>query len=378
MRAERSVSVSRPEKFKVPRAGQGCPAMLRGPLEQPWPRQLPMETHLRIIRQLADGRLHSGEDLAQVLGISRAAVWKAIHKAGEALGLEVYVVRGRGYRLAEPIELLDAERILGAIPPHNRHRIARLELHEDIDSTNSYLMRAAQQGASSGTLCLAERQQAGRGRRGRAWVSPFGTNIYLSLLWCYPFGPAAFSGLSLAVGAAVASVLEAEGVPEIGLKWPNDILWQHRKLAGLLLEVVGEAQGPSQVVVGLGLNVRLHPTRAAEIDQPWVDLAAIAKPGTIGRNRLAARLAERLTQVMERYGTDGLDPFLPEWERFDRYRGEPVEIRLADRTYSGLHAGVTPQGALRLEKDGRIRTFQAGEITLRLVATSILGDLRAL
>jgi len=336
-----------------------------------------METHLRIIRQLADGRLHSGEDLAQILGISRAAVWKAVHKAGEALELEVHAVRGRGYRLAEPIELLDAERILGAIPPHNRHRIARLELHEDIDSTNSYLMRAAQQGASSGTLCLAERQKAGRGRRGRAWVSPFGTNVYLSLLWCYPFGPAAFSGLSLAVGAAVASVLEGEGVPEIGLKWPNDVLWQHRKLAGLLLEVVGEAQGPSRVVVGLGLNVRLHPTRAAEIDQPWVDLAAIAKPGTIGRNRLAARLAERLTQVMERYGTDGLDPFLPEWERFDRYRGEPVEIRLADRTCSGLHAGVTPQGALRLEKDGRIRTFQAGEVSLRPAATSILGDLRA-
>ncbi|MCB2261946.1 MAG: bifunctional biotin--[acetyl-CoA-carboxylase] ligase/biotin operon repressor BirA [Candidatus Thiosymbion ectosymbiont of Robbea hypermnestra] len=333
-----------------------------------------METHLKVIRRLADGALHSGEDLARALGISRAAVWKAVHKAGEALGLEVRSVRGRGYRLAAPLELLDAERILAEIPPHGRRRIERLELHGDIDSTNSHLMRAAQQGAPSGTLCLAEYQRAGRGRRGRTWVSPFGANIYLSLLWHYPFGPTAISGLSLAAGAAVAGVLEAEGVPEIGLKWPNDILWRHRKLAGLLLEVAGEAQGPSLVVVGLGLNTRLQAAQAAGIDQPWVDLDSISESGTIGRNRLAARLAERLTDTLERYGTDGLDPFLPEWARFDRYRGEPVEIRLADQSFTGLHAGVTPEGALCLDRNGKIETFQAGEVSLRPAAKKGSGD----
>jgi len=329
-----------------------------------------METHLRIIHRLADGELRSGADLAQTLGISRAAVWKAVHKAGEVLGLEVRSVRGRGYCLATPLELLYAERILAEIPHRARHRIERLEVHDDIDSTNSHLMREAQRGAPSGTLCLAERQRAGRGRRGRTWVSPFGTNLYLSLLWRYPFGPALLGGLSLAAGTAVAGVLEAEGVPDIGLKWPNDVLWHRRKLAGLLLEVAGEAQGPSLVVLGLGLNIRLPATQAAAIDQPWTDLDSVVGLDTIGRNRLAARLAERLTDVMARYGSDGLDPFLPEWERFDLYRGEPVEIRLADQSFSGLHTGVTHQGALLLDMDGDIKTFQAGEVSLRLVRES--------
>jgi len=324
-----------------------------------------METHLRIVRRLADGELHSGEDLARALGISRAAVWKAAHKAGEELGLEVHSVRGRGYRLAAPLELLDTERILAAIPHQARHRIERLEVYDDIDSTNSHLMREAQQGAPSGTLCFAERQRAGRGRRGRIWVSPFGTNIYLSLLWRYPFGPSVLGGLSLAAGTAIAGVLEAEGVPDIGLKWPNDVLWQHRKLAGLLLEVAGETQGPSLVVVGLGLNTRLPAAQAAAIEQPWVDLDSISGLGAVSRNRLAVRLAERLTDVLARYSTDGLPPFLAEWERFDLYHGEPVEIRLADQSFSGLHAGVTPQGALRLDMDGHLETFQAGEVSLR-------------
>ena len=324
-----------------------------------------METHLKVVRQLADGEVHSGESLAQALGISRAAVWKAVHKAGEVLGLSIHSVRGRGYSLASPLELLDPARILGQIPDQARRRIARLEVHDDIDSTNSYLMRKAQQGAPSGTLCLAERQSAGRGRHGRTWVSPFGTNLYLSLLWRYPFGPSGLGGLSLAAGTAVAGVLAAEGVPDIGLKWPNDILWQRRKLAGLLLEVAGETQGPSLVVVGLGLNIRLDTDQAGGIDQPWVDLDAISGVDSISRNRLSARLAERLTGVMERYGTDGLAPFLPEWERFDLYRNERVEIRLGDRTYPGTHAGIDEQGALRLDRNGHIETFQAGEVSLR-------------
>jgi BirA family biotin operon repressor/biotin-[acetyl-CoA-carboxylase] ligase len=324
-----------------------------------------METHLKVIRELADGELHSGETLAQALGISRAAVWKALHKAGEALGLDIQRVRGRGYCLTAPLELLDPERILTAIPVRARDRIARLEVHEDIDSTNSHLMREADQGAPSGTLCLAEHQSAGRGRRGRTWVSPFGTNLYLSLLWRYPFGPGSLGGLSLAAGTAVASTLEAEGVPDVALKWPNDVLWRRRKLAGLLLEVAGEAQGPSLVVVGLGVNTRLDPAQGAAIDQPFVDLDSISGQALMSRNRLAARIAERLFATMEKFGAEGLGPFLPEWERFDRHRGERVDIHMGDRAYSGIHAGITAEGALRLDMNGDIRVFQAGEVSLR-------------
>jgi len=326
-----------------------------------------METHLKIVRRLADGSFHSGETLAVGLGISRAAVWKAVHKAGEVLGLDIESIPGRGYRLKTPLELLDPKRILAAVPNKIQQQIARLEIHDDIDSTNSHLMREAQTGAPSGTLCVAERQRAGRGRRGRTWVSPFGSNLYLSLLWRYSLGPGQLGGLSLAVGAAVAGALEAEGAEGIALKWPNDVLWRRRKLGGLLIELAGETQGPSLVVIGLGLNTRIGGAEAAEIDQPWADLDAVLGPGRYSRNRLAGRLTDGLIRTLDRYGRDGLGPFLAEWERFDLHRGERVEIRFGDERKVGTHAGITEDGALRVEVGDVVEVFHAGEVSLRSV-----------
>lgn len=324
-----------------------------------------VETHLRVLRLLADGRYHSGATLAAELDVSRAAIWKSVHKAGELLGLEIQSRKGRGYRLAAPLELLDAGKILRALGREAQGRVARLEIFEDISSTNSHLMTVGHAGAPSGTLCLAERQSGGRGRRGRTWVSPFGANIYLSLLWRYTMGPGGLGGISLAAGAAVAGVLEAAGVAQVALKWPNDVLWKRRKLAGLLLEVAAESHGPSLVVVGLGLNTRLRGAQTKAIDQPWVDLDEILGSGGYSRNRLAARLIEALTGAMDRYGREGLAPFLTDWERYDRHRGEPVEIHMGDRVVAGIQAGITEGGALRVEVGGRIETFQAGEVSLR-------------
>lgn len=324
-----------------------------------------METHLKLVRQLADGHYHSGEALAERLGLSRAAVWKAARKAGERLGLTIESRRGTGYRLSEPLELLDPARFLGALSHLAQAHIARLEILDDIDSTNAHLLAAGHAGAPSGTLCLAERQSAGRGRRGRTWVSPYGANLYLSLLWRFPQGPGHLGGLSLAAGAALAQALEAAGVADIGLKWPNDLLWRRRKLGGLLIEVAAEAQGPSLVVVGLGLNTRLRGTQVQGIDQPWVDLDEILGPQGYGRNRIAALATEALVAALERYGREGLAPFLPLWERYDRYRGERVEIRQGERQIIGTQAGITADGALRVEMAGEIRLFTAGEVSLR-------------
>jgi BirA family biotin operon repressor/biotin-[acetyl-CoA-carboxylase] ligase len=196
-------------------------------------------------------------------------------------------------------------------------------------------------------------------------VSPFGANLYLSLLWRFPVGPGELGGLSLAAGAALAQVLEAAGIFGIGLKWPNDLLWRRRKLGGLLLEVAAEVQGPSLVVAGLGLNTRLRGDEILGIDQPWVDLDEILGPQGYSRNEVAARLAEALTSTLERYGREGLAPFLPLWERYDIYRGETVEIRMGDRVIAGIQAGITEQGALRLEVAGEIQIFNAGEVSLR-------------
>jgi BirA family biotin operon repressor/biotin-[acetyl-CoA-carboxylase] ligase len=231
---------------------------------------------------------------------------------------------------------------------------------------------------TAGDVCLAERQTAGRGRRGRAWVSPFGQNLYLSVRWRYGVGPAELGGLSLACGVAVALTLRALGAEGVGLKWPNDIHWRRRKLAGLLLEVAGEAQGPSDAVVGLGLNLRLHPAQAAEIEQPWIDLNGVLKRESRGdtgngrgrampsRHRVAAALINALLETLDRYRETGLAPFLEDWHELDVYQGEPVTLIAGEQRISGVYRGIDAHGALLLEQvDGRQRTFAAGEVSLR-------------
>jgi BirA family transcriptional regulator, biotin operon repressor / biotin---[acetyl-CoA-carboxylase] ligase len=321
-----------------------------------------------LLRLLADGRLQSGAELAAALGVSRAAVWKALHRAADDLGLELTAVRRKGYRLARPLELLDAERIESALSAPARQRLAGIEVLLSVDSTNTRLMQAAAVGAAAGRVCLAERQLAGRGRGGRAWVSPFGENIYLSMLWRYPGGPAGLGGLSLACGVAVAEVLRQAGVADIALKWPNDLHWRRRKLGGLLLEVAGESHGPSHVVVGLGLNRRLGEQQAAAIDQPWVDLAAVLGDALPGRNRLAAGLIEALSAALEAYGDGGLAPVLPAWRAFDAYQGEPVALLMGGQRISGTNAGIAEDGALLLETADGLRAFHAGEVSLRPLA----------
>lgn len=329
-----------------------------------------MDREIALIELLADGGFHSGEAIASHLGITRAAVWKALRRAADELDLSLDSVRGRGYRLRTPIELLDAERLLAEISRPGRDRLSRLELHRQIDSTNAVLMRAAAAGAPGGTVCVAERQTAGRGRRGRSWRSPFGVNLYLSVLWRYPAGPAALGGMSLAAGAVVADTLCALGVEGLALKWPNDLLWQRRKLGGLLLEVSGESQGPSHLVVGLGVNLGMQASQGQGIDQPWVALdEALAGP-PVGRNLLAARLIDALLGALERYGQEGLEPFLDRWRAFDAFAGQPVRLILGDQVIEGLHAGISSDGALLLETADGHRSFQAGEVSLRPMEVS--------
>jgi BirA family biotin operon repressor/biotin-[acetyl-CoA-carboxylase] ligase len=240
-----------------------------------------------------------------------------------------------------------------------------LEILDQTDSTNAHLMREASAGAPSGPVCLAEHQTAGRGRRGRVWVSPFGANLYLSVLWRYPIAPAQLGGLSLAAGTAVAAALHETGAEGLALKWPNDVLWGRRKLAGLLLEVAGEAQGPIHLVVGVGVNLHMEPAQGEAIDQPWTDLSAVLGGRRYGRNRLAAAVIEALIATLDLFGREGLNPFLEKWNRFDGFRGESVRVVLGDRVTEGVHAGIAGDGALLLETSDGVRRFQAGEVSLR-------------
>ncbi len=326
-----------------------------------------MQTEIELIRSLADGSFHSGEVLGRLLGITRAGVWKRLQQLKLDYGLEIDAVKGRGYRLREPLDLFDKDQVFDHIPQEEHNGISHFHLHPVLDSTNSWLMQRGLQGEPSGAVCLAEHQQAGRGRHGREWVSPFGHNVYLSMLWRFDMAPMQVAGLSLAAAIGVLRALHGFECREAGLKWPNDILWQNRKLAGLLLEVTGEADGPSMVVIGVGLNTWLGDT-GNTIDQPWIDLGSIPDLLPYSRSQLAARLITELRRVVRDYQDCGLAGFLDEWHRNDLMLGRPVEIRSANRRHRGEHLGVDPTGALRLLMNGEQRLFHAGEVSLRAEA----------
>ncbi|MCI0508118.1 MAG: biotin--[acetyl-CoA-carboxylase] ligase, partial [Gammaproteobacteria bacterium] len=228
----------------------------------------------QILAILAGGRFCSGQELAKQLGLSRSAVWKVIQNL-QSRGIEVFAVQGKGYRLAQPIELLAKDHIHQNIAARRETFPGKIEVLWEIDSTNRYLSQQSVSSGAAGMTCLAEMQSAGRGRRGRTWVSPLGGNIYLSQLWKFNGGPAQLSGLSLAAAVAVVRVIHQFGVKEARLKWPNDVLVSGKKLAGILLEMTGESNGPTKVIAGVGINVRLPEIALQEIDQPVTSLQSL-------------------------------------------------------------------------------------------------------
>lgn len=321
-----------------------------------------MSVRYQLVERLSDGAFHSGESLGQALGISRAAIWKQVRVLRE-MGLPVHAVRGRGYRLSAPLELLDAERIAEELTPGARERLAGIELHHELDSTNDFLRR--NRALPSGTVCLAERQLRGRGRRGRQWVSPYGTNLYLSLLWRFEQGVEGLGGLSLAVGIALLRTLHELGVEDAGLKWPNDVLVHQAKLAGILVEVAGESAGPCSAVIGIGINVDMPDAAAREIDQHWTDLCHAAG-AAISRNRLASGLLECLLEALHDFNELGLSPFLEEWRRYDLSLGREVQVRSGGDLVTGRGSGIDVDGAFLLETLNGLRRFASGEVSLRI------------
>jgi BirA family biotin operon repressor/biotin-[acetyl-CoA-carboxylase] ligase len=324
-----------------------------------------MALQLELLRLLSDGRFHSGQSLGAALGVSRAAVWKQLRVLKER-GIRTHAVRGKGYRLAEPLELLDRASIMRALDARSRALLRDFELHSEIDSTNRHLMRRLSKAPATGHVCLAECQHEGRGRRGRQWVSPLGRNIYLSVLWHFSQGAARLAGLSLAVAVAVLRALREAGVDGVGVKWPNDIVWQRHKLAGILLEMSGESDGPCHVVVGVGLNVRMPPTCAGEIDQAWVDLGTIR--ADIRRNHVAGMLIRQLLLALDAFEKEGLAPFRDEWLAADALAGSPVVLQFPSTEVQGIACGVDEIGSLLLEVDGTLERYQSGEVSLRALA----------
>ncbi len=323
-----------------------------------------MLDRVELLKRLGDGRFHSGETLARQLGVSRGAIWKALKKMAQDFGLDIQSVRGRGYRLEIPIDFLDADKIQAGLKPATRSRLSAIEVHTSLNSTNHHLYELARQGVENGHVVMAEHQRAGRGRRGRIWVSPFAQNIYLSLLWRFDFALARLSGLSLMVAITVARALHRVGGIEPQLKWPNDIQFQGRKLSGNLLEVQGESDGPCAAVMGIGVNVSMPATAAEAIDQPWIDLSR-ASNRRISRNSLSAAILDELVMGLIAFSESGLKTFMPDWRRWDGIRGQSVRLIFEDHEIEGQAQGIDEQGALLLRNENGLRHYHMGEVSLR-------------
>jgi BirA family biotin operon repressor/biotin-[acetyl-CoA-carboxylase] ligase len=320
---------------------------------------------LRALRLLTDSEFRSGADLARELGVSRGSVWKALKDLDE-VGVPLLRIHGRGYRLVDPIDWLDPAQIHRHLGIHGEDYDVRVL--DIVGSTNTILLEQAVAGAASGLVLAAEMQTHGRGRRGRTWHTGLGGALTFSLLWRFEQGAGALAGLGLAVGVALVRALRALGIGDAMLKWPNDVLVRHQKLAGTLVEIQGDVLGPSLAVVGVGINFRLDDATREQIDQAVTDLIAAGAPRD--RNRVLGQVLAQLAEVLLIFSTHGFAPLRKEWETYHIYSGRQVALRLPDGArMEGTVAGVGDDGALLLQTTTGLRRFHSGEVSLRA-----LGD----
>lgn len=316
----------------------------------------------QILSILSDGEFHSGDELGEILGVSRTAVWKRLKKI-EELGLSLHSIKGRGYRIEGGLDLLSAARVEAVLDSKVKNLISELELLPVVTSTNQLALEKASVGGC-GYVCSAEQQVSGRGRRGRTWISPYAANVYMSVVWGFATGASALGGLSLAVGVAVVDALAKAGVNNVQLKWPNDILINNQKLSGVLLEMVGDADGPCRVVVGVGVNVSMPKSAGNQIDQPWVDLKSRGAID-IKRSELLALLLNEVLPLLASYETVGFGHYRDRWQSLDAYRGREVFVRQGENIEYGVAAGVDESGALLVDSVSGRRLYHGGEVSLR-------------
>lgn len=317
-----------------------------------------------VLKRMADGRYHSGEELGELLGVSRAAVWKVLKKF-EQLGVSVLSIKGKGYCVDGGLDILDINRISPQIPS-----TLQIKLFNQIDSTNTYLLRSR---SPSRAVCIAESQTAGRGRRGRHWVTPFAKNICFSIAWQFEGGIAALEGLSLVVGVLVVRVLRRIGIDGIKLKWPNDILYRNKKLGGVLIEISGDPLGECMAVIGLGLNISVPDSSAAAIEQPWINLNEIffeSNLSPVGRNELIASLLTEIAEALATYQHDRLLAYRDEWLTYAAYLGNLIQLDVGGVQYEGILKGINQAGAVIIQIDDLEHAFHGGEISLRAMNVS--------
>lgn len=322
-----------------------------------------MDISLMVLRLLSDGRFHSGAQIGAALGVSRTAVWKQLSRWQER-GLIIHVVPGKGYRWVDPVEWWDEGTLRDMMAPAVKDVLYSLQIEQTVTSTNAIVFDRIVSERRSGIICLAEEQTAGRGRRGRQWVAPFGAGFYCSFGWCFDEGVAALEGLSLAVGVVVARVLIDYGVGYVGLKWPNDIMCRDAKMGGILIEMQMDGDGRCFVVVGVGINLSSRADIQAEVGRCVTDLQSESgRP--VERNRLGAKLLEAIVLLLKGYGSGSFASMRDEWCSLDVLGGKNVELTGLAEPLVGVACGVDFHGALLIDTPAGQKAVSSGEVSLR-------------
>lgn len=320
---------------------------------------LPRKDLFRLVEILADGECHSGESLGDRIGVTRAAIWKRLQQL-EELGLHVESLRGQGYRLSRPLDLLSQEVVTSSLSPSVASLLVHLMCLRETTSTNDVLLGLDCQGPA---VCVAEWQSGGRGRRGRQWQSPYAANLCFSIRWPFDGGIAALEGLSLAVGVLVGELLVELGVSRISLKWPNDILVEDAKLAGVLIEVGGDLSGDCFAVIGVGVNVDMEPRAADGIGQPWTDLKRAGVQ--LGRSAVFASILNRIIPALQTYQDDGFSIYRQRWLALAAFLNQQVNLTTPAGSRTGVFRGIDHHGAFAFDVEGCVEWVSGGEVSLR-------------
>jgi len=312
---------------------------------------------------LADGEIHSTERIRRTLGFSETDVDKLVSEL-ETLGLHVLGAGGSGYRLAERIDLYDANLLAEQVGRESPG--LSVEVLDECQSTSTTLAERAKAGAAHGTVLVCEHQSAGRGRRGNAWVSAIGGSVTFSLLWRFSRGVGALAGLSLAVAVSAAEALERLGIRRVAVKWPNDLYCEGGKLGGILIETSGDTAGPSAAVIGIGVNMRLGVSERERIGRPATDIATsgAAMPS---RSAVVTGLLASIASTLDQFSREGFAPFRRAWLERHAWQGRRVILSQAEhRVAEGEVVGIAEDGALELASGLGIQRFHNGELSLSL------------
>lgn len=316
----------------------------------------------QIISLLADGKSRSGQEIGDLLNITRSAVWKIMHKLSE-LGIPVERNQGKGYRFTRPVQMLNKDLIWTKLSAETQRLIPQIELVDCVESTNNSLLSQIKDGKPSGSLLLCEHQTAGRGRLGRTWHSPYAANVYLALYWGFKKDTAELSGLSQTISMAILNALSKHNVPNLSLKWPNDVCHDGKKLASVFIDMVAESHSRTDTVIGVAVNLSMPETQH-EIDQPWTDIQKITQQFP-DRNQITASLIDAIYSALVEFDQKGFTPFVARWAQHDGLINKTIMASNAHHKIAGVAKGLGSMGELLIETSEGLISFLNGSVKLR-------------